>query len=115
MSKPLVTDPAAVEKLLLCQDVPDPAGRKKWLQVAAALARFNAATNGLTHAASAYADAADQLVAAAQRVEETQMSFNLQYLQLQHQMQNENRQFTAVSNILKTKHDTVKNSIQNVR
>jgi hypothetical protein len=115
MSKPLVTDPTAVEKLLLCQDVPDSAGRKKWLQVATALARFNAATNGLSHAANAYADAADELLAAAKQVEETQMSYNLQYLQLQHQMQNESRQFTAISNILKTKHDTVKNSIQNVR
>ena len=31
------------------------------------------------------------------------------------QMQNENRSYTAVSNIMKTKHDTVKNSISNVR
>jgi hypothetical protein len=43
------------------------------------------------------------------------MSFNLQYLQLQQAMQNENRQYTAVSNIMKTKHDTVKNSISNIR
>lgn len=49
------------------------------------------------------------------RMQETQMSFNLQYLQLQNQMQDENRMYTAVSNILKTKHDTVKNSIQNIR
>lgn len=44
-----------------------------------------------------------------------QMSFNLQYLLLQTQMQNENRSYTAVSNIMKTKHDTVKNSISNIR
>jgi hypothetical protein len=48
-------------------------------------------------------------------MQETQMSFNLQYLQLQMQMQHENRAFTAVSNIMKTKHDTVKNSISNIR
>jgi uncharacterized protein YukE len=47
--------------------------------------------------------------------QEMQMSFNLQYLQLHNQMQNENRQFTMVSNVMKTKHDTVKNSISNVR
>lgn len=46
---------------------------------------------------------------------ETQASFNLQYLQLQSQMQHENRSYTAISNIMKTKHDTVKNSISNVR
>jgi hypothetical protein len=48
-------------------------------------------------------------------MQETQMSFNLQYLQLQSQMQNDNRQYTCVSNIMKTKHDTVKNSIRNIR
>lgn len=56
-----------------------------------------------------------QLIAATRQMAETQMSFNLQYLQLQNQMQNENRQFTMVSNVMKTKHDTVKNSISNIR
>lgn len=55
------------------------------------------------------------LLQATQQMQETQMSFNLQYLQLQSQMQNANRQYTAVSNIMKTKHDTVKNSISNIR
>ena len=49
------------------------------------------------------------------QAQESQMSFNLQYLQLQSQMQSENRSYTAVSNIMKTKHDTVKNSISNIR
>ena len=53
--------------------------------------------------------------AAGKQVQASQMSFNMQYLQLQTQMQNENRSYTAVSNIMKTKHDTVKNSINNVR
>jgi hypothetical protein len=55
------------------------------------------------------------LLAATKQMQETQMSFNLQYLQLQSQMQNENRSYTAISNIMKTKHDTVKNSISNIR
>ena len=46
---------------------------------------------------------------------ETQMSFNLQYLQLQSQMQHENRAYTAISNMMKAKHDTVRNSISNIR
>ena len=57
----------------------------------------------------------DQLMTATKQMQETQMSFNLQYLQLQSQMQHENRSYTAISNIMKTKHDTVKNSISNVR
>jgi hypothetical protein len=48
-------------------------------------------------------------------MQELQMSFNMQYLQLQDSMQNDNRQFTMVSNIMKTKHDTVKNTISNIR
>jgi hypothetical protein len=55
------------------------------------------------------------LLQATKGMQETQMSFNLQYLELQSQMQNENRSYTAVSNIMKTKHDTVKNSISNIR
>ena len=55
------------------------------------------------------------LAKAIESLQETQMSFNLQYLELQSQMQNESRSYTAVSNIMKTKHDTVKNSIGNIR
>ena len=60
-------------------------------------------------------DAQAQSVATNRRMQEMQMSFNLQYLQLQSKMQHENRSYTAISNIMKTKHDTVKNSISNVR
>jgi hypothetical protein len=65
--------------------------------------------------AAAGGDGQGQLEAATKQMHETQMSFNLQYLQLQSQMQHENRTYTAVSNIMKTKHDTVKNSISNIR
>ncbi len=44
-----------------------------------------------------------------------QMGGDLQYLQLQQDMQHENRQFTMVSNIMKVKHDTAKSSINNIR
>lgn len=44
-----------------------------------------------------------------------QQSFNQQYLTLQTQMQRENRQYSAISNIMKTKHDAAKNAISNVR
>jgi hypothetical protein len=44
-----------------------------------------------------------------------QMSGDLQYLQLQQYTQQQNRQFTMMSNIMKVKHDTVKNVINNIR
>jgi hypothetical protein len=49
------------------------------------------------------------------QMQEMQMSFNLQYLNLQNKMQGENRQYSTISNVLKTKHDTTKNSINNIR
>jgi formate dehydrogenase maturation protein FdhE len=57
----------------------------------------------------------NQLLNATKQMQETQMNFNVQYLLLQEHMQNENQTYTAISNIMKTKHDTVKNSISNVR
>jgi hypothetical protein len=42
-------------------------------------------------------------------------AFNLYYLQLQEQVSAENRQYTTVSNVLKARHDTVKNAIGNIR
>lgn len=56
-----------------------------------------------------------ELFNATKQMQETQMSFNLQYLQLQNHMQTENRRFTMISNIMKTKHDTAKNSISNIK
>ena len=44
-----------------------------------------------------------------------QMSFNLQYLALQSKMQKKNQLEQMVSNVMKTKHDTAKNSISNMR
>lgn len=38
-----------------------------------------------------------------------------EYMKLQMAMQRENLVFTSVSNVLKTKHDTAKHSISNVR
>jgi hypothetical protein len=83
--------------------------------VADSVGAIEAVTRELEDAASRSSAGQAALVAAARRLQETQMSFNLQYLQLQSQMQHENRSYTAISNIMKTKHDTVKNSISNVR
>ena len=47
--------------------------------------------------------------------EKMNQSFNLQYLTLQNNISQENRQFSMVSNIMKNKHDTAKNSINNIR
>jgi hypothetical protein len=40
---------------------------------------------------------------------------NMYYLQLQEQMSQESRNYSAVSNVLKARHDTMKNAIGNIR
>ena len=46
---------------------------------------------------------------------QTAMKDNSQLIQVQMAMQHENQVFSTVSNVLKTRHDTVKNTISNVR
>jgi hypothetical protein len=48
-------------------------------------------------------------------MQEQAQSFNLQYLALQEEVQQENRRFTTVSNVLKAKHETAKGAIGNIR
>ena len=57
----------------------------------------------------------NELFKAIREMQEMQQSFNLQYLMLQNKISHENRQFSMVSNIMKNKHDTAKNAINNVR
>ena len=57
----------------------------------------------------------NQLMQATCQMQEMNTSFNLQYLQLQQKMQGDNRKFTTISNVMKTKHDTSRNAINNIR
>ena len=135
-SKPVSSGakPAPVLKPANVQTVATPSVRQRVATLRATAAEFRRvaasipkdAPAGEAAQAKAYADwlgvearkmdaLADQGDSALLGTREHQMSFNLQYLQLQSQMQHENRSYTAISNIMKTKHDTVKNSISNVR
>ena len=40
---------------------------------------------------------------------------SMHYLQLQEQISAENRRYTALSNVLKTRHETAKSAINNIR
>lgn len=71
----------------------------------------NSAVDGL----AAGGDTSAVLLQQTQRMQEMNQSFNLQYLQLQENMQADNRQFTTLSNVMKTKQDTAKNAINNLR
>ncbi len=92
--------------------------------LAATIAEAQAGASELEALARAAADtlkgireAVDQrgLVEEAKRFQEMSMSFNMQYLALQQKIQDESRRLAMLSNIMKTKHDTAKNSISNIR
>jgi hypothetical protein len=54
------------------------------------------------------------LVEATRALQQQAQSFNLQYLQLQEGLQRESREFTALSNVMKVKHDAAKAAIGNI-
>lgn len=64
---------------------------------------------------AAAGDASSQMMMATQQMQEMNQNFNLMYLNLQQKMQNENRSYTALSNVIKTKHDTAKNALSNLK
>lgn len=64
---------------------------------------------------AAKGDAGASMAVAQREMMEMNQSFNMQYLGLQQQMQNENRQFTTLSNLIKTRHDTAKAAINNIK
>jgi hypothetical protein len=54
-------------------------------------------------------------LATMQAMQRESQTFNLQLLELQEQVQQENRQFTTLSNVLRAKHDTAKAAVSNIR
>lgn len=55
------------------------------------------------------------LLSATKALQEANWQFSLEYLNLQEKVQNENRYFTTVSNVMRTRHDSAKNAINNLR
>jgi hypothetical protein len=54
------------------------------------------------------------VLAATRALQQESQTFNLQYLQLQEAMQRESREFTALTNVMKVKHDSAKAAINNI-
>ncbi len=52
---------------------------------------------------------------AMKRLQDESREMNMFFLQLQQKMQEENRRFSTLSNILKSKHDTARSAINNIR
>ena len=89
-------------------------------KLSAIYAKLDEKTTALRKASGACANgcspAQGALVAAAAKdLETAQSTGGLQNIQLHNDLQAADREYTAVSNIMRIKHDTVKNSISNVR
>jgi len=66
--------------------------------------------------ASLLAPGGDQSdLATMQSMQRESQVFNMQLLELQEDVQQENRRFTTVSNVLRAKHDTAKAAVSNIR
>ena len=65
-------------------------------------------------AAALSGDSGGDLLEATRALQQQSQSFNLQYLELQESVQRESREYTAVSNVMKVKHDSAKAAINNV-
>ncbi len=50
-----------------------------------------------------------------ERLQEEMADMNMFYLRIQQRIQAESRKFTTISNVLKARHDTAKNAINNIR
>lgn len=81
---------------------------------AATLVPRGRAGGAATAAATGGASGEGDVLEATRALQQESQSFNLQYLQLQENMQRESREFTALSNVMKVKHDSAKSAINNI-
>ena len=73
------------------------------------------ATSPLPAATGGATSGDGESLSAARALQAESQAFNAQYLQLQEAMQRENREFTALSNAMKVKHDTARAAIGNIQ
>ena len=73
-----------------------------------------AASGGSAAAASPASGANGDLIEATRALQQEAQAMNLQYLQLQEQLQRESREYTALSNVMKVKHDAARAAISNI-
>lgn len=68
------------------------------------------APDGLTSGVSG----GDQQMSEMFEMQKQSQAFNLQYLQLQTELQDDNRRFSTLTNLMKVRHDTAKSAINNM-
>jgi RecA/RadA recombinase len=56
-----------------------------------------------------------EMLVAMQQMQEMNQNFNTQYIIIQQQTQQETREFTALSNVMKLRHDNTRNILANLK
>lgn len=79
-----------------------------------AAAPVSAGAPGGSVAGAGAAGPQGDLVEATRALQQEAQAMNLQYLQLQEQMQRESREYQALSNVMKVKHDSARAAIANI-
>ena len=74
----------------------------------------SAGAGGAAAPGGAGAGSGGDILEATRALQAAAQTFNLQYLQLQEAMQRESREFTALTNVMKVKHDSAKAAINNI-
>jgi hypothetical protein len=77
--------------------------------------RANQGGDGTIDHLSNQSASTSDLLSATKALQEANWQFSLEYLNLQERVQSENRYFSTVSNIMRTRHDSAKNAINNLR
>jgi len=72
------------------------------------------ASSGTGGAGTSAASGGGDLLEATRALQQEAQAMNLQYLQLQEQMQRESREYTALSNVMKARHDSARAAIGNI-
>ena len=91
-----------------------PAGNVLSAAVRSAARPAAVASAGADGGSAAGATSEGDILEATRALQQEGRTANLQYLQLQENMQRESREFTALSNVMRVKHDSAKNAIGNI-
>ena len=83
--------------------------------LASGIVQSGTTNSGTTSSRGSSGSSSNNLISTTQQAQETQMSFNLQYLMLQENSQYEARQFTCLSSIMKARSASVKSILLNLR
>ncbi|HEX9243564.1 MAG TPA: hypothetical protein VF875_14065 [Anaeromyxobacter sp.] len=81
---------------------------------ASAAGAVASAAGGTAPGATSGGSSEGDLLEATRALQSEARTFNLQYLQLQESMQRESREFTAMSNVMKVRHESAKSAIGNI-